>query len=79
MSVLSVAGARLCVLLAVISVPLLSACEPAETPPAVPGESERGSDNPAPPAAAPTDPANTELPEGSTGLGGQREEDAKKQ
>lgn len=79
MSDLSAAGARLCVLLAVIALPFLTACEPAETPPAVPGEPERRSDNPSPPAASPADPTNTELPEGSTGLGGQREEDAKKQ
>lgn len=72
----SVAGQRLCMLLAVISGPLLTACEPAEAPPAVPGEPERNSDNPASPGASAADPTNTELPEGSTGLGGQREENA---
>lgn len=54
-----VAGARFCMLLAVMSAPLLSACDPSEPPP---------------PASQPADPTNTELPEGSTGLGGQRKD-----
>ena len=58
-SKISVVGARLCVLLAVMSVPFMSACDPAEPPP---------------PASQPADPTNTELPEGSTGLGGQRKD-----
>lgn len=72
MSRFSAVGGRLCMVLAVFSLPLLGACDRAEAPTPVPTEQEPGGDKPTPPA----DPTNPDLPEGSTGLGGQRKEGA---
>jgi hypothetical protein len=76
MSRFSDVGGRLCMVLAVFSLPLLGACDRAEAPTPVPTEQERSGDKPTPPATVPADPTNPDLPEGSTGLGGQRKEGA---